>query len=94
MGLVDGVLHQDQTTLITEVTARGPIFSSRLYLISHLGHPPRGMKGWASQGPRLALDTCCISPEDWGEGTRIVWSHWEPTLARGGLWGAGGLLNP
>ena len=46
MGLVDGVLHQDQTTLITEVTARGPIFSSRLYLISHLGHPPRGMKGW------------------------------------------------
>lgn len=39
---VDGVLHQDQTTLVTEVTARGPIFSSRLYLLlptwgTHLG---------------------------------------------------------
>lgn len=34
-----GVLHQDQTTLVTEVTARGPIFSSRLYLCFPPGAP-------------------------------------------------------
>ena len=88
-GLVDAAFHQAQTTVITEVTAREPTFSPRLYPASHLVD-----EGVGFPGPKASPDHALNSSCGLGGWNRIVWSHWEPSPAGGGPWGAGGLLSP